>query len=196
MQLYPFDDDYVRRLQDGDRATVDHFVRYFSELLLIKLRGRLRSIQAVEDVRQEVFVRVFRSLRTQGMRDGRKLGAFVVNTCNHVLLESYRSGARTEPLGDDFDMPSEAGDVEEALVSGEIKTRVRQVLARLPEKDAGILRALFLDELDKDEVCSAFSVDRDYLRVLVHRAKERFRAEYKTPIGNGETFDGKPSLRG
>src|SRR6185436_17976999 len=125
------DDDYVRRLQEGDRATVDHFVRYFSELLLIKLRGRLRSMQAVDDVRQEVFVRVFRALRTQGMRDGRKLGAFVVVTCNHVLLESYRSGARTEPLSDDFDVASNDEDVEDALVTGEIKVRVREVLSRL-----------------------------------------------------------------
>ena len=28
---------------------------------------------------------------------------------------------------------------------------------------------------DKDEICRRFSVDRQYLRVLVHRAKARFQ---------------------
>jgi len=56
VQLYDFSDDYVQRLRDGDPWTEEHFVRYFNELLLIKLRNRLRSIEMIDDVRQEVFV--------------------------------------------------------------------------------------------------------------------------------------------
>jgi len=37
---------------------------------------------------------------------------------------------------------------------------------------------LFLQELPKDEICRLLGVDGDYLRVLLHRAKSRFRAEY------------------
>jgi RNA polymerase sigma-70 factor (ECF subfamily) len=40
------------------------------------------------------------------------------------------------------------------------------------------LRAVFLEERDKDEVCTELGVDRDYLRVLLHRAKASFRAVY------------------
>jgi RNA polymerase sigma-70 factor (ECF subfamily) len=38
------------------------------------------------------------------------------------------------------------------------------------------LKAVFLEDADKSEVCRRFDVNRDYLRVLVHRAKIRFRA--------------------
>jgi RNA polymerase sigma-70 factor (ECF subfamily) len=55
---------------------------------------------------------------------------------------------------------------------------VRSVLSELPEKDRKILRWLFFDERDKGEVCRALQVDREYLRVLVHRAKQRFRTDY------------------
>jgi hypothetical protein len=37
---------------------------------------------------------------------------------------------------------------------------------------------LFLDERDKDEVCRDFGVDREYLRVLVYRAKQSFKSRY------------------
>jgi RNA polymerase sigma-70 factor (ECF subfamily) len=40
------------------------------------------------------------------------------------------------------------------------------------------LREIFLEEKDKDEVCRDFGVDRDYLRVLLHRAKQSFKSLY------------------
>lgn len=202
MQLYQFDDDYVRRLRDGDRWTEEHFVRYFSELLLIKLRGRLRSIEAIDDVRQEVFVRVMRTLRApEGLRDGRKLGAFVNSVCNNVLLETYRAGKRVERLDSDkyAQVADSEASVDDALVTGETRARVRRVLNQLQPRDAQILRALFLEDRDKDEICRAFRVDRNYLRVLVHRAKEKFRGEYRDgdvlPLHTPETTGGNPSLR-
>jgi hypothetical protein len=40
------------------------------------------------------------------------------------------------------------------------------------------LHWLFFEECDKDEVCRRLNIDRGYLRVLLHRAKLRFKAEY------------------
>lgn len=201
MELYAFDDDYVARLRAGDRFTEEHFLRYFNELLLIKLRGRLRTLQAIDDVRQEVFLRVFRTLRSsEGVRDGRKLGAFVNSVCNNVVLESFRANGRTEALGEEHEeVPDDAEDIEQALLNGETRAHVRVVLSRLARKEQELLRALFLDERDKDEICREFHVDRNYLRVLLHRAKEKFRAEYGAPevapFTPRETDSGKPSLR-
>jgi len=64
----------------------------FTELLQLKLRSRLQSPQAIEDVRQETFARVFSVLRKDGgLRQPERLGAFVNQICNHVLFEHYRS---------------------------------------------------------------------------------------------------------
>ena len=57
MQFHAFDARYVDSLCAGDFATQDHFVRYFTELLHLKLRSRLRSPQAIEDVRRRRPVR-------------------------------------------------------------------------------------------------------------------------------------------
>jgi hypothetical protein len=63
LQFHSFDEDYVARLRRGDPAAQDHFVSYFTALLHIKLRSRLNSPHAIEDVRQETFARVFTLLR-------------------------------------------------------------------------------------------------------------------------------------
>jgi RNA polymerase sigma-70 factor, ECF subfamily len=42
---------------------------------------------------------------------------------------------------------------------------------------------VFLDERDRDDVCREFGVEREYLRVLLHRAKQEFKVEYVKRIG-------------
>jgi RNA polymerase sigma-70 factor (ECF subfamily) len=56
--------------------------------------------------------------------------------------------------------------------------QVQRVLAKLPAKDQKILRAVFFEQRDKNEVCMELGVSREYLRVLLHRAKQQFMAEY------------------
>ena len=180
MQFFLFDEAYLNRLRARDFQTEQHFVAYFNKLLLIKLRSRLRSSSAVEDIRQETFVRVFKTVRSEGgIRNPGGLGAFVNSVCNNVLLEFYRSSsASTQDDEHIADRPDLTIDLDGMLVTNQTRERVREILARLPEKDRRLLRAIFFEERDKDEVCKDFGVDRDYLRVMLHRAKQNFRVIY------------------
>jgi RNA polymerase sigma-70 factor (ECF subfamily) len=187
LQFHSFDADYVARLCAGDSQTQEHFVAYFTSLLRVKLRSRLQSLQAIEDVCQETFARVFSVLsRDGGLRQPERLGPFVNTVCNHVLMEHYRSTGRNDSL-DSAGTPEPVALGANALdiVSArQIKEKVREILLDLQPRDRSLLYAVFLDERDRDEVCREFGVDRDYLRVLLHRAKQEFKAECIKRIGN------------
>ena len=176
-----FDREYVERLVAGDPETEGHFTQYFGDLLNLKLRSRLPSAALVEDARQETFVRVLTTLKQKGgLATPESLGAFVNGVCNNVLFEMYRSGARTAPLDDEFDAPEDRATVDATLMAAEDRDRVREALADLPEKEKDLLRWLFFEERDKDDICREMNIDRNYLRVLVHRAKTRFRERLET----------------
>jgi RNA polymerase sigma-70 factor (ECF subfamily) len=178
-----FDEAYLERLCRGDPEVEQHFTSYFGQLVLIKLRHRLRSADAIEDVRQETFLRVFRIIRSgPGVRHPERLGALVNSVCNHVFLEACRS-RRYEELPDDLGLASASADAVQGLISEEQRREVQRVLDELPERDRRLLRAVFLEEADRDAVCAEFQVDRDYLRVLLHRAKESFRARFSQREG-------------
>ncbi len=176
MDLFSFDDDYVRRLREGDRETEAHFYSYFHGLLYAKLRRRLHSMYAIEEVRQEVFLRTLAGL--DQLADGRRLGSFVNSICNNVLKEYYRQESRAVSL-DDRPEPLGTTNLDEDFDSARNVARVRAVLATLDRRDAEILSKVFLNEESKDKICGDFGVDRKYLRVLVHRAKAKFRAVFK-----------------
>ena len=96
MEFQAFDATYLDKLRSRDAVTEQHFVDYFSELIALKLRSRLQSPQAIEDVKQETFARMFALLRKEdGVKSGERLGSLVNSICNNVLFEHYRSKSRT-----------------------------------------------------------------------------------------------------
>ena len=177
LERHAFDREYILRLTAGDPETERHFTSYFGDLLLIKLRARLRSPQMIEDARQEVFLRVLNTLRTKGgIEYPERFGAFVNSVCENVLFEMFRSGSRLKQIPENAVEPAdEAANAESEFITEERKMLVKELLSQLAEADRKILRQLFLEERDKDEICREFRIDRDYLRVRVHRALARFR---------------------
>ncbi len=184
MELYIFDKAYVDRLGEGDPATERHFVSYFGQLLGIMLRARLLPPERIDDVRQETFIRVISALRRDGgVRQPERFGAFVNSVCKNVLRENTRQQFKDRPLEEGhLNIPDKVCDLERSLISEESKSQVRHVLDEMSPTDSNLLRAVFLEEGDKDEICRRFGVDRDYLRVRLHRAKERFRVLFQKDL--------------
>jgi RNA polymerase sigma-70 factor (ECF subfamily) len=187
LQFQSFDADYVARLCAGDSETQEHFVAYFTGLLQVKLRSRLQSRHASDDVCQETFARVFAVLgRDGGLRQPERLGPFVNTVCNHVLLEHFRSSRRSQSFDAEApsELPAKGADALDMAWTRQLKDKVREILLDLAPRDRELLSAVFLEERDREEVCRQFGVDRDYLRVLLHRAKQEFKTEYIKRIGD------------
>jgi len=180
LEFYAFDDSYLERLRSGDFRTQEHFVAYFSTLIHLKLRSRLRSLQDIEDVRQETFVRVFTALRKEkGIREPERLGPFVNSICTNVLREFYRRPSAEQPNENEQDtIPDPGMNVIDLIANKQTEEKVREILGAMPERDRRIIQEVLLEERDKDQVCRDFGVDRGYLRVLVLRAKQSFKSHY------------------
>jgi RNA polymerase sigma-70 factor (ECF subfamily) len=176
-----FDASYVNKLRAGDPPTEQHFITYFSELILLKLRPRLHSREQIEDVKQETFSRTLSLIRSEGgLRHAERLGPLVNSICNNVLMEQYRISSRVEALEDETAerLVETRPNALNMVISDDTRKLVRHILSGLNERDRNLLQAVFLDERDKDEICTEIGVDRDYLRVLLHRAKGSFRTMY------------------
>jgi RNA polymerase sigma-70 factor (ECF subfamily) len=123
------------------------------------------------------FLRVLNVLRNKGGLDHpERLGAFVNSVCENVLSEFFRAGSRFQQVPENAAEPAdEAANAESEFITKERKALIRQVLKELADTDQTILRKVFLEERDKDDICRELGIDRDYLRVRVHRALARFR---------------------
>jgi len=91
MELCVFDDDYVRRLREGDRDTAARFHAYFRDLLLLELRRRLYSMDAIDEVRQEVFQALLRPVERRQLRPPSDRRAFTEKIGEALSLVSGTS---------------------------------------------------------------------------------------------------------
>jgi RNA polymerase sigma-70 factor (ECF subfamily) len=175
---YEFTREYVERLIAADPEVERHFADYFRGLLVLKVGARLRSRVQVDDAVQETLTRVLAAVKRGKLQRPEALGAFVNTVCNHVLLELFRSGSRTTPLEDANDRADDrTPSVESTLLDADARARVRDALQALPVKERHLLHWLFFEGRDKDDVCRMLKIDRNYLRVLLHRAKAHCRAQ-------------------
>jgi RNA polymerase sigma-70 factor (ECF subfamily) len=172
-----FDEAYIRSLQNRDPETENHLVSYFSRAIQAKLRARLRYQDLVEDVLQETFKRLFTHFRSgKTLNNPASLPAFIHVVCRNVMLEMLRFHRRHGNFEENAPEPLDPGpDPEDQLVTSERREGVRKLLEQLPGKDQELLRRL-LEGQDREAVCKALRVDRSYLRVLLHRALERYKA--------------------
>ena len=168
--------DYVRRLVDRDPETERHFADHFGRLLraLVRTRRQGWPTERIEDVVQETFARVLTAVRGGSLRDADRFAGFLISVCENVLREDTRQGARVQPSETVALELRAPHDPEAQAHARQSLEAAREVLASLPERDREILELVLVLEADKDEVCRRFGVTRDHLRVLLHRAKERF----------------------
>jgi RNA polymerase sigma-70 factor, ECF subfamily len=180
VDFYSFDEEYLRRLGARDPATEAHFIAYFSERLRITLRARGVDSHTSDDVRQETFCRVWLAVQAGSVNNPQGFGSYVHSVCKNVLSETRRVDYRNrhDPL-ESAEVADEHLGLEELMQRREIGDRVRTILAELPERDRHLLQARFFEDRDNEEVCSDFGVDRDYLRVLFHRAINKFGDLYR-----------------
>lgn len=181
VEFHSFDRNYLQRLRCGDASTEKHFADYFSRIIRLKVGTRLRSKAAIDDIRQETFLRVWVALRKEGgIRQPERFGAFVSSVCKNILREQHRKAVKDDRTLDDS--AASLSDISigtpDIIASLESRRQIGLVLAKLPAKPRNLIHKLFLEECDRGEVCLALRVNRPYLRVLVHRATRQFKKHY------------------
>lgn len=175
MQFQSFDEEYLRKLKEGDTAVEAHFAQYFGELIYLKLRRRLCSRQLLEDIRQETLSRVLTAIREHNdLEDARKFGAFVSGVCHYVTVEFLREAERGRQKLGDHDVEDREPKVKEFSE----RNLAYRVLGDLPERDSDLLEKILFKGVTEGELCRQYQVDARYLRLLLRRAKARFRSAY------------------
>jgi RNA polymerase sigma-70 factor (ECF subfamily) len=126
----------------------------------------------VEDLVQETLARFQRALNTNALRKPESVGAFLNGICKNVILE-YRRGLWRE-IQYEAELHPEPAESPAAYLL-ELRNSIDAVLEQLGDRDRQVLTAFYLQERDKDEICRALGVTDAQFRIIIFRAKDRFR---------------------
>jgi len=153
---------------------------YFPRLMAYAL-SRLGERQVAEDVVAEVFVRAFThwgSLRDRGALEG-----WLFSIAHNLVVSHVRAQARTcrwwERGGGDGESP------EEAALAQDERRRLRQALAKLPERYQRILALRFEAGLSHRDIAQVMGLSEVNVRVTLLRALRRLRLLLDREVSDG-----------
>jgi RNA polymerase sigma-70 factor (ECF subfamily) len=174
---YASDEEYLEALRRRDSEAEEYLASSFSRQVRTTLRKKFHSAEIVEDATQETFLRVllfFQSGKT--LRAASSLPSFVKAVSIYVSLEMLRERGQGAPTTEELpERIDNLRDPESMAVFGERREIVRRALRQVDGNDAHLLRRVFFEEADKDQICQELKISRQYLGVMVHRAKLRFK---------------------
>jgi len=143
-----------------------------------RLAYRLTGNRAdAEDLTQEVFIRVFRSLSTY--QPGTFEGWLHRITTNLFLDQARRRGrVRMEPLGDAADLvpaSTEGGSPERRFEHANLDLDVQAALGALSPEFRAAVVLCDIEGLSYEEIATTLGVSMGTVRSRIHRARARLR---------------------
>jgi RNA polymerase sigma-70 factor (ECF subfamily) len=166
-------DAVVRRCQGGERPAFEELFRLFQPRLRYYVRRLDYAGDDVDDVLQEVWVKVVRNIRT--LRDRQ---AFVAWLYRIARNEVYGRGRAVDPfvgLADEhLELPA---DEPEPAFSNEDVGRLHQGLSRLKAHHREVLTLYFLEEWPQGQIAEILGVQPNTIRTRIYYAKQALRKE-------------------
>lgn len=146
------------------------------------VRRRVREPADVDDIVQQVFLRVHQSLPT--LRDAEKLHAWIYQTTRRTIVDHYRTPAhrREVPVGAADDVVPESQQVDptadehEESALEELSTCLRPLMGKLGEADQEALRMVEFDGLTQIEAARRLGLSVSGMKSRVQRARLHLRS--------------------
>ena len=140
------DQDLVKRFTEGDKSAIEllinrHKNRVFTYIILI-----VRNQQLAEDIFQDTFIKVIKSLEEGKYKDNGKFVSWVIRIAHNLTIDHFRKEKQINTFSnEDYETDIfnskrlSDGTIEDSLVEKQIVKEVRLLIEELPEDQKQVI---------------------------------------------------------
>lgn len=195
------DRDLIESCLNGDRASFERLVKLYERKVFGLVYQTTRSANNVEDLAQEIFVKVYFALpqfRLDASFDA-WLYRITLNHCYDYLRKRQNTpqiseSELSEEESQTFDILS--SQLPEAGIDPARKMELRQItdklLGLLPPLDRSLLVLKEVEDFSIEELTKVFKLSKSAIKLRLFRARNRLKEEY---LKIGRTKRGRPYER-
>ena len=184
------DNDVIREVKYGDIEAFSILVEKYHRRLLNFIFRLVGDSDVVEDLGQEVFLSVYKSMKDFDETRGTPFSAWLFITARNRCISELRNRniAKKVCLDESFELEDGRGTPEDELLETERREALQSSLEQLPEPfRAAILASLEGDSLEEIAVKENISVGTVKSRLF--RAREKMKRLLKEYLG-GKVYEG------
>jgi RNA polymerase sigma-70 factor (ECF subfamily) len=179
--------ELVRMAQGGKESAFEELIRRHQQRVFALVSGILRRQEDVEDIAQQVFLKVYLSLRKFDQRAAFStwLYKITVNECWDYLRKK-----KVRPLVYESDLSEEQVSRLDGIVSAErvslnpneraeVKQLLERMLDKLPEQDRQLLVLKEIEGFSVQELAEILHLNVNTVKVRLFRARGRILEGYR-----------------
>lgn len=181
----------VERVLDGDRSAFNQLVvKYRNRVMGLAVR-MLGDRAEAEDVAQDIFVKIYRSL--DGFQGAALFSTWLyrvaANSCiNHRRKIRLRRSVSVDVDEVEMSQPDAPSNPHDLLEEKQLKLLVEQAIRVLPEEQRIVLILRDIEGLTYEEIAETLDLELGTVRSRLHRARMALQGKLKNVLS--------PELRG
>lgn len=175
------EEDLVARCRQGDEDAFRELVDRYKDLVFAIVARSSVARPRVEDLAQEVFLRIHRGLPY--FRGEAKLATWIYRIVLNLLSEEGGRQRQSREVPLDGEAPGHQPRApDRAAADLELRDRLEKALARLPANYRLLVAAHYLDGVKYEDLAEALDIPVGTVKTHLHRAKKQLRALLDTDL--------------
>jgi len=142
----------------GDEASLEILIKRHQQRLYSFIYSKIQNRDITEDVFQDTFIKVIRTLKRGSYNEEGKFLPWVMRISHNLVIDHFRKSNRmpTFKNTDEFDIFSVLGDgelnAENKIIKEQILSDVRDLVEELPEEQKEVLKMRIYMDMSFNEI--------------------------------------------
>lgn len=169
--------ELIRRCRSGDGSAWEEIVSQFSRRIFNLAYRFTSSVEAAEDLTQEVFIRIYKTLDQYDAKQG-DLTNWLMRLARNLIIDDYRHRQRNpqNSMADDVDdhtfhLHAGGGSAQKEIERRELCAQVQEGIDKLPSdlRTCVILRDI--EELSYQEIVETLRIPEGTVKSRINRGR-------------------------
>jgi RNA polymerase sigma-70 factor (ECF subfamily) len=169
--------DLVRRCRAGDGTAWEEIVSLYSRRIFNLAYRFTSSVEAADDLSQEVFIRIYKTLEQYDPKQG-NLSSWLMRLARNLIIDDYRHRQRNpqNSYADDvekhtFHLRAVGSSAQKEIERRELAHQVQEGIDKLPDdlRTCVILRDI--EELSYKEIVDALEIPEGTVKSRINRGR-------------------------
>lgn len=178
------DFELIDSILAGNQKDFERLIKAYESNVFRTAIGLVHNREDAEEITQDVFVKVYRSLSTFNKKAAFStwLYRLTINTCLN-FLQRKKNKIFWTGLSEFFQFVSKDSSVERKMIEKSDETMIKQAIDSLPQKQRIAFILTKYEELPQKQVAVIMDISEGAVEQLVLRARNNLTKKLQSPIG-------------
>ncbi|ARV10450.1 RNA polymerase [Winogradskyella sp. PC-19] len=169
------DNQLITRVLDGDHHAYGQLVNRYKDLVFTLALRMLKHREEAEEVAQDAFIKVYRSL--DKFKGDSKFSTWIYKVTYNTCLDNIKKNKKylnNVPIDDfTFNKLETIDNALEGMIKAEKTAVIKQSINMLPSEDSYILTLYYFEELSLEEMTKIIDASSNTIKVKLFRARKK-----------------------